>query len=394
MKTYSFILKGRFQIIIVLLIVFLSVFLNGCKDKNVSVKEQKATITKTAFGKTEDGQAVDLYTLINANGLIVKIMTYGGTVVELKIPDRDGRLDDIILGFDNFPDFEEKSPHFGCIIGRYGNRIGNAKFTLDRKEYTLVANNNGQHLHGGIDAFDRVIWEAEPFESKEGPGLKLHYLSSDMEEGYPGNLDVTVTYTLTNDDELKIDYHATTDKPTVCNLTNHCYFNLAGQGNGDILGHELTLNASHFTPVDKYLIPTGEIRPVKATPFDFTTPTAIGARIDTDNDKQIKFGGGYDHNWVLKKKGNEMSLAARVYEPTTGRVMEIVTNEPGIQFYSGNFLKGTLIGKEGKVYERRCAFCLETQHYPDSPNKPNFPSTVLRPGQTYQTTTIHKFTVK
>lgn len=365
----------------------------GCDEDNMSANKHKVTITKEAFGTTKGGEGVDIYTLKNAKGSVAKIMTYGGTVVQLMVPDKNGKMDDILLGFDNLKDYEEKSPYFACIIGRYGNRIGKAKFTLDGKEYTLAANNNGQHLHGGIKGFDKVVWQAKPFESKEGPGLKLHYLSKDMEEGYPGNLDVTVTYTLTNDNELKIDYHATTDKPTICNLTNHCYFNLAGQGNGDILGHELMINADNFTPVDEYLITTGQIRPVKGTPFDFTSPTAIGKRINADN-QQIKYGPGYDHNWVLNKDDFEMSLAAKVYEPTSGRVMEIFTNEPGIQFYSGNFLDGTLTGKDGKVYGHRSGFCLETQHYPDSPNKPNFPSVILLPGQIYQTTTIHKFSAK
>lgn len=385
--------RARFKICVFLLAALMPVVFVGCDNDNMSEKEQKGTITKEPFGTTKSGEAVDIYTLKNAKGSIAKIMTYGGTVVQLMVPDKNGKMGDIVLGFDNLKDYEEKSPYFGSIVGRYGNRIGNAEFTLDGKEYTLAANNNGQHLHGGIKGFDKVVWQAEPIESKEGPALKLHYLSKDMEEGYPGNLDVTVTYTLTNDNELKIDYHATTDKPTICNLTNHCYFNLAGQGNGNILGHELMINADYFTPVDQYLITTGEIRPVKGTPFDFTSPTAIGKRIDA-NDQQIKYGLGYDHNWVLNKNDFEMSLAAKVYEPTSGREMEVYTNEPGLQFYSGNFLDGTLTGKNGKVYGYRSGFCLETQHYPDSPNKPNFPPVVLRPGQVYQTTTIYKFSTK
>jgi aldose 1-epimerase len=353
----------------------------------------KAGVQKESFGKTKDGQPVDLYTLTNANGLVVKISNYGGTVMQLWVPDRDGKLEDIALGFDNIGDYEELSPYFGSLIGRYGNRIGKGKFTLDGKQYTLATNNDENHLHGGVKGFDKVVWDAKPLEIRNGAALQLHYLSKDMEEGYPGNLDVTVVYTLTNKDELKIHYKATTDKPTVLNLTNHTYFNLAGQGNGDILGHKLMLNADHYTPVDAGLIPTGEIAPVEGTPFDFTEATAIGARINNDH-PQLVYGKGYDHNWVLNKKDNEMSLAAKVYEPNSGRVMKIFTEEPSIQFYAGNFLDGTFSGKDDKVYKHRYAFCLETQHYPDSPNKPNFPSVVLRPGETYETTTVHKFTTK
>ena len=309
------------------------------------------------------------------------------------MPDRDGNLGDIVLGFDNLKDYEEKSPYFGCIVGRYGNRIGDAEFTLDGNAYKLNANDGENHLHGGVKGFDKVVWDAEPIQNDKGVGLKLHYLSKDMEEGYPGNLDVTVTYMLTNDDELKIHYEATTDKPTVCNLTNHNYYNLDGQGNGDILNHILMINADHYTPVDEGLITTGEIAPVEGTPLDFTEPTKIGARINQDN-TQLKYGKGYDHNWVLNKKGKKMSLAARVYAPSSGRVMKIYTTEPGIQFYSGNFLDGTLTGKEGEVYKHRYGFCLETQHFPDSPNKPEFPSTTLRPEQTYKTTTVHQFMTK
>jgi aldose 1-epimerase len=363
----------------------------GCCPGTKSTK--KASIKKQPFGRTDDGHKVDLYTLTNANGLVARITNYGGTVTELWVPDRNGKPGDILLGFDNLKDYEEKSPYFGCIIGRYGNRIGNAEFTLDGKEYKLAANDGKNTLHGGNKGFDKVVWDAKPIMTANGPALKLHYLSKDMEEGYPGNLDVTVTYTLTNDNELKIDYMATTDKPTVCNLTNHNYYNLDGQGNGDILGQILMINADHYTPVDSGLIPTGVIAPVKGTPFDFTKPTAIGARINNDN-TQLKYGKGYDHNWVLNKKDEEMSLAATVYAPQTGRVLTIYTNEPGIQFYSGNFLDGTITGKDGKVYKHRYAFCLETQHFPDSPNKPNFPSTTLRPGETYKTTTINKFSIR
>lgn len=366
------------------------VLMAGCS----TLSQGKATsVTKADFGTTQDGKKVDLYTLTNANGLVAKITNYGGTVTELWVPDRDGKLDDILLGFDNIKDYEEKSPYFGAVVGRYGNRIGKGKFTLDGKEYTLAVNNDENHLHGGLKGFDKVVWDAAPFQTAKAVGLKLHYLSKDMEEGYPGNLDVTVTYTLTNKNELTINYAATTDKATVCNLTNHSYYNLAGQGVRDNSENQVMLNADYFTPVDKGLITTGELLPVKGTPMDFTTLTAIGSRVDND-DTQLKYGGGYDHNWVLNKKSDEMSLAAKVYEPTSGRIMKIYTNEPGIQFYSGNFLDGTFAGKAGKVYKHRYAFCLETQHYPDSPNKPDFPSTVLRPGQKYQTTTVHKFSVK
>ncbi len=363
----------------------------GCCPKYAS--DATAAIKKAPFGTTQDGQKVDLYTLTNANGLIAKITNYGGTVTELWVPDRNGRLGDIVLGFDNVSDYEALSPYFGCLIGRYGNRIGNAAFMLDGKQYSLTPNDGINTLHGGAKGFDKRVWDAEPVMTAEGPALKLHYLSQDMEEGYPGNLDVTVTYTLTNNDELAIHYEAVTDKATIVNLTNHNYYNLAGHGNGDILGHILMINADTFTPVDSGLIPTGEIRPVAGTPMDFTEPTAIGARINKDT-TQLKYGKGYDHNWVLNQEGDDMSLAAKVYEPTTGRVMKIHTTEPAIQFYAGNFLDGTITGKDGKAYKHRYAFCLETQHYPDSPNKPEFPSTVLRPGETYETTTVHTFTTR
>jgi aldose 1-epimerase len=379
--------------IVLILAIMAFVIGTGCTEKQSPGTDQKPTVTKDAFGKTKGGESVEIYTLTNSNGLEAKIMTYGGTVVSLKVPGKDGKLGDIVLGFDNVSDYEEKSPYFGCLVGRYGNRIAKGKFTLDGKEYTLATNNDENHLHGGDKGFDKVLWNAESLVDGDNVSLKLHYLSKDMEEGYPGNLDVTVTYTLTNANELKIDYAATTDKPTVCNLTNHNYYNMAGQGSGDILGHELMINADTYTPVDKGLITTGETPAVKGTPFDFTVLTAIAKGINAENE-QIKFGGGYDHNWVLNKEGNEMSLAAKVYEPTTGRVMEIYTTEPGLQFYSGNFLDGTLTGKESAVYKHRNGFCLETQHFPDSPNKPKFPTTILLPGQKYKTTTVHKFSVK
>jgi len=386
--------KNNFQRRLFIMLLCSFVFLTGCKySSQASKAKAEMNITKTDFGNTSNNQKVDLYTLSNVNGLVVKITNYGGTVTELWVPDRNGKLGDIVLGFDNLKDYEEKSPYFGCLIGRYGNRISKGKFTLDGKEYTLATNNDENHLHGGLKGFDKVVWDAKPFQNAAAVGLKLHYLSKDMEEGYPGNLDVTVTYTLTNQNELKINYEATTDKPTVCNLTNHNYYNLAGQGVRDIYDHQLMINTDYFTPIDEGLITTGEIRLAKGTPMDFTKMMPIGARIE-NNDTQLQYGLGYDHNWVLNKKKTGYRMAARVYEPTTGRVMEISTTEPGLQFYSGNFLDGTIVGKEGKVYNHRYAFCLETQHYPDSPNKANFPSVVLRPGEMYQTATIHKFTVK
>jgi len=354
--------------------------------------EKKMDIVKEVFGKA-DGKDVYLFTLTNANGLQTKITNYGGIVTHLMVPDRNGNLGDIVLGYDTLDEYIKNNPYFGALIGRYGNRIGKGKFTLEGKEYSLATNNGPNHLHGGDKGFDKVVWDAEPMQTEQGPALKLTYLSKDGQEGYPGNLKCTVVYTLTNDNELKVTYEAQTDKPTICNLTHHSYFNLAGHNSGEILEHELMLNADNFTPVDETLIPTGEIRPVKGTPMDFTNPTAIGARINQD-DTQLKYGLGYDHNWVLNKKDAEMSLAASVYEPENGRVMEIYTTEPGIQFYSGNFLDGTNVGKAGTVYEHRTGFCLETQHFPDSPNKPDFPSTVLRPGEKYTHLTIHKFSTR
>jgi aldose 1-epimerase len=347
-----------------------------------------------SFGETPEGVAVDLYTLTNANGMEVRAMTYGGIILTLRVRDRDGTLGDVVLGYDALDGYLEASPYFGAIVGRYGNRIAGGKFTLDGEEYSLAANNGPNALHGGLKGFDKVVWEAESFKNDEGVGVVFSYTSPDGEEGYPGTLEAKVTYTLTDANELVFDYHAVTDKATPVNLTQHTYFNLAGDGAGDILDHELMLKASHFTPVDSTLIPTGEIRNVEDTPFDFRTPTAIGARIGAD-DEQIGFGGGYDHNYVIDRgEGEGLALAARVYEPTSGRVMEVSTTEPGVQFYSGNFLDGTITGKGGHVYEHRTGLCLETQHYPDSPNKPDFPSTILQPGQEYSSRTVYKFSVK
>lgn len=351
----------------------------------------EGSISKKPWGKTADGQAVDIFTLTNANGVQATITTYGGIVTTLLVPDRDGELADVVLGHDTLDGYEDGHPYFGAIIGRYGNRIGKGKFSLDGKEYTLATNNDANHLHGGEKGFDKVVWNARGMLGDEGPGLVLTYKSKDGEEGYPGNLDIWVAYVLTNDNALRISYRATTDKATPVNLTNHSYFNLAGAGHGDILGHKLMLNADRFTPVDKGLIPTGELRDVTGTPMDFRKPTAIGARIEQE-DEQLEFGGGYDHNWVLnKEKEGEMSVAARVVEPNSGRVMTVLTTEPGVQFYCGNFLDGSDVGKGDKPYQHRYGFCLETQHYPDSPNKPDFPSTILQPGDVYQTSTVYKF---
>ncbi|HKQ06464.1 MAG TPA: aldose epimerase family protein [Blastocatellia bacterium] len=355
--------------------------------------KQKMKTEKQAFGKLPDGTAVDLYTLTNANGIEMKVMTYGGIVISLKTPDRNGQLGDIVLGYDNLQGYLDQSPYFGALIGRYGNRIGNARFTLNGKTYQLPKNNGENTLHGGIKGFDKVVWAARPLTVKGGSALELTYTSKDGEEGFPGTLSVRVVYTLNNRNEWRIDYSATTDKDTVVNLTQHSYFNLAAGSAANNLGHEVYLNADRFTPVDQGLIPTGELRAVKGTPMDFTRPMTIGARIDAD-DEQLKFAGGYDHNWVLNRAGRGLQLAARVHEPTSGRVLEVSTTEPGIQFYAGNFLDGTITGKGGKVYVRRYGFCLETQHFPDSPNKPSFPTTVLKPGQRYATTTVYKFSAK
>jgi aldose 1-epimerase len=348
-------------------------------------------IERRAFGTTANGTPVDLYTLTNNHGMEARIMTYGGIVVSLKVPDRHGKLGNVVLGYDHLEGYLENNPYFGALIGRYANRIAQGSFTLDSTAYQLAQNNNENHLHGGVVGFDKVVWKAKQVSGKDGVGLRLTYLSHDGDEGYPGNLPVTVVYTLTNNNELRIDYAATTDKKTIVNLTNHSYFNLAGRG--DILGHELMLNADRFTPVDQGLIPTGELRDVKGTPMDFTQPTAIGARIE-ERDQQLRFGLGYDHNWVLNRADDGLTLGARVFEPTTGRIMEVLTTEPGIQFYSGNFLDGSITGKQGEVYQHRYGFCLEAQHFPDSPNKPAFPSVVLSPDQEYRQTTIYRFSAE
>ncbi len=346
---------------------------------------------KRAFGKTGDGKQVDLYVLSNKNGVEVDITNFGAAVVSLKVPDRHGKTDDVVLGYDDLDGYLHDKSYFGATVGRYANRIAHGKFTLNETTYTLAKNDGENHLHGGVRGFNKVVWEAKDVSIAGAAALQLNYLSKDGEEGYPGNLSVQVTYTLTNNNELKIDYSATTDKDTVVNLTHHSYFNLAGQGKGDILQHQLLLHASRFTPVDATLIPTGEIRSVKGTPLDFASATAIGSRIGQD-DEQLKLGHGYDHNFVLDG-GTEGApvLAAQVYEPSSGRVMEVWTTQPGVQFYSGNFLDDTIRGNSGSTYRRGAAFCLETQHFPDSPNKPNFPSTILKPGSQFKSSTTYKF---
>jgi aldose 1-epimerase len=347
-----------------------------------------ANVKKESYGKTPQGEQVDLYTLTNAHGLCVKIITYGATIIDVETPDRNGKLANITLCCDSLADYVKGHPFFGSTVGRYANRIGKGKFSLDSKEYKLATNNGVNHLHGGNKGYDKVVWKADPVETANSAGVKFTHESPDGDEGYPGKLTATVTYTLTNDNELKMEYSAVTDKPTIVNLTNHTYWNLAGGGSGDVLKHELMLNADRYLPVDDGLIPAGELKAVKGTPMEFLTPQTIGSRI-----ADVK--GGYDHCYVLNRKDGDkgLSLVAKIVEPTSGRVMEILSTQPGVQFYSGNFLDGTAQGG-GKKYEKHFGFCLETQHFPDSPNKPAFPSTVLKPGEKYEQTTVHKFSVK
>jgi aldose 1-epimerase len=354
-------------------------------------KKEPVLIDSENFQDVVDGKKVELFTLQNENGIVVQITNYGGKVVNLWTPDKQGDFDDIVLGFETIDEYLETTEiYFGSIIGRYGNRIGGGTFVINDTTYTLAQNNNGNALHGGIKGFNNVVWDASQVD---GQTLKLTYLSPDMEEGYPGNLDVTVQYKLTDDNELKIEYWATTDRPTPVNLTHHSFFNLKGAGNGNVNNHIVQINADYYTPVDEGLIPTGEIAPVEGTPMDFTEPTPIGERIDVDFE-QLEFGNGYDHNWVLNQADDGLTFAAKVVEPQSGRTMEVYTNEPGIQFYGGNFLDGTVTGKEGKVYEFRSALCLETQHFPDSPNKPEFPSTILNPGEEYYSVCVYEFGVE
>jgi len=346
----------------------------------------KPTVTRTPTQIDVDGKRIEVFTLTNAAGVEVTAMTYGAIILSWKTPDRTGKSTDIVLGFEDPARYlKGDSPYFGAIVGRYGNRIGGARFVLDGKPYALAANDGPNHLHGGKRGFDKVIWDGEPVKDSRGVSVAFTRTSPDGEEGYPGALTMRVTYTLTPKNELIVDYLATTDKPTVVNLTQHSYFNLAGDG--DILGHELRINADRYTPVDKTLIPTGELAPVEGTPFDFRKPMRIGARVASEH-PQMQFGRGYDHNWVLARAGAGLSVAAELYEPSSGRSLQVSTTEPGLQFYSGNFLDGTLTGKGNRVYKHRNGLCLETQHFPDSPNKASFPTTILRPGEKYRTQTV------
>ena len=350
--------------------------LAGCTTPNVDIS---------------DFDSIKEYTLTNKNGMIVKITSYGATITSIVVPDRNGNMADVTLGYDSVEGYINAidRPYFGSVVGRYGNRIAKGRFSIDGTEYELATNDGENHLHGGNMGFDKVVWDAEVVEN----GVKLTYLAKDVEEGYPGNLKLSVTYTLTDHNEIVMHYEATTDKTTVVNVTNHAYFNLAGEGADTINDHVLQINASKFTPVDEGLITTGELRDVAGTPFDFREPKVIGKHLEAD-DEQLKFGLGYDHNWVLDREGDGMETAATLYEPKSGRVLEVITEEPCIQFYGGNFLDGRLVGKSGRAYQHRSGLCLETQHAPDSPNKPDWPSVVLRPGETYDTTTIYKFSTR
>ena len=362
---------------------------NNAQESDVSGASSKG-ITSEPFGQLKDGTPVSLYTMTNGKGARMKVTNYGGIIVSLEVPAKGGDLLDVVLGYDSLAAYEKKNPFFGALVGRYGNRIAEGKFTLDGKEYNLVKNNNGNHLHGGTKGFDKAVWNIEEVPSKEGVALKLTYLSKDMEEGYPGNLDVAVTYTLTDNNTVMFDYQATTDKRTIVNLTQHTYFNLNG-GQTDILSHEMMLNADSFLQVDQALIPTGELQPVANTPLDFRKPVKIGERIDSDH-QQIQYGRGYDHCWVINGEG--LKRTAEVYDSISGIEMIVHTTEPGVQFYTGNFLDGSLTGKNNVVYGKRAGFCLETQHFPDSPNKPHFPSVVLSPGEMYASRTTYQFALR
>ncbi|CAN5431072.1 galactose mutarotase [soil metagenome] len=366
-----------------------SLLLCGCqsvRSGGMNSSDMSLRVTRTSWGTTSDGKPVDVYTLSNSNGMRVKIATYGATITELHVPDRNGRDADVVLGYPDIKGFQDKNnPYFGATVGRYANRIANGKFIIDGREYQVPANDGANSLHGGKIGFDKVVWKAEPVADGKNAVVRFKHISLANDQGFPGTLGAQVTFSLNDKNELRIDYQATTDQATVVNLCNHAYFNLAGHASGSILDTQLMLNADNYTPVDAHLIPTGEIKPVKGTFMDFTSPTAIGARID-------QLDGGYDHNYVINNGGaGKMVLAARAVDPKSGRIMEVDTDQPGMQFYTGNFLDGKLRGKEGATYQKHAAFCLETQHYPDSPNRPNFPSTILRPGETYRTSTIYRF---
>ena len=372
-----------------ILILLFVILLNSCNN----VGDTQMSITKSLFGKLDNGKEVYLYSLSNSNGMEVKLIEYGAAVYSIVVPDRDGIMKDVVLGFDNLNDFLNKREFYGAIVGRYGNRLGKGKFTLDGVEYQLATNDGENHLHGGIDGFDRKTWGSEIVGEGKNKGVRFLYVSPDGEEGYPGTLKVEVTYFLTENDGLKIDYSLSSDKNTVANVTNHTYFNLSGDPHNDILNQEIQINAGNFTPVLPGLIPNGDVKSVKNTPMDFLTPHKIGARINSD-DEQLKLGLGYDHNWVLDGYDGKLNLAVTLYEPESGRVMEVWTTEPAVQFYSGNFLNGTAVGKYNKTYNYRTGLCLETQHYPDSPNHKNFPSTVIKPDKEYKSTTVYRFSAR
>ena len=375
--------------------IVMAMVLLGCTSRvdqsaDYTSEEPLKTVNQKSFGMVGE-EEVYLFTLKNASGMVMQVTNYGAIITSLRTPDRNGNYADIVLGYDNLQDYLDRGAFFGSIVGRYGNRIGRAKFTLDGEEYILAKNNGPNSLHGGLKGFDKVIWSAEPIESDAGPSLRLSYLSPHMEEGFPGNLTTGVIYTLTNNNELLIEYRATTDRPTIVNLTNHTYFNFSG-ADRDILDHEVELMAQRFIPVDSTLIPLGELQEVAGTPFDFNQPVGIGERINEPHE-QLIVGRGYDHCWVLDK-GLELGKGGSVYDPVSGRYMQFLTSEPGVQLYTGNFLDGSITGKNGKKYERRWALCLETQHYPDSPNQPDFPTTTLNPGEEYRSTTIYRFSTK
>lgn len=389
-------LKCISNLVLILIIICFGVSCKNDKknDATKSMLEEKLSILKSQFGETEDGTAIEKYTLKNRNGVELNVITYGGRITSLKVPNKVGKLENVVLGHNTIEGYlRADNPFFGALIGRYGNRIANGKFTLNGKDYNLATNDGVNHLHGGVNGFDRVVWTAKAIEGTEDSTLKLTYKSIDGEEGYPGNLDVTVIYTLTKDNSVEVSYEATTDKSTVVNLTQHAYFNLTGDFSKDILNHDVVIDADTYLPVDATLIPTGEIRKVKETPFDFTESKKVEKEINSNNE-QLKRGKGYDHCWILNGKNGEMRFVASAYDQTSGRLMEIYSEEPAIQFYTGNFLDGTLPMLNGGTYAHRTGFCLETQHYPDSPNQEKFPSTVLNPGETYSTKTIFKFSIK